>query len=796
MAEAADGLVGRELGQRLAPGPQRVVARPSLRRGPGRGRPVQGELGEVGVAVHALLERQRDALVQPRAPRAGQRRAQRVGDERVHEREAARVLGRLGDERRAGRRLEHVEGGVGVDPADARKQVELEVAPDHRGRAQHALGVGAQPRHASADHLVDAVGQGQRRRGDAVRRGPAAVVVAADGAGLGQVADHLGQVERVAAGLLAQLAGQRRARAVERVTGRRLDQRDDLALAQALERDAVDGGLAAQVAEQLGQRMAAAQPGGAMDGEDEQRRRRAGHVQVAQELPAWAARPSAGRRARAAPARRAPPPRAGRGRRRRAGSARSRAGWPAAAGRRRGGPRAWGRGAPARRRGARRGGAAATPGRRRRGGRAPDATARRPGRPPPRSARRARSRRCAAPRSASCAASRVLPIPGSPETSASRRSPSRAAAQAPASRSRSGTRPTKPVRGTSRSAGGSVSSPGSGGSGSHSTRCAGRGPGSPLSSSGPTDGHGRPVGRGEQRHDLAGQDLPAAGRGAQAGRLDGGRPEPVALLAQRVADGHADAHGQRRLRGPVALLDALLHADRAGDRRADARERDHQPVAQALDLLAAGLFERLAQQREVRPPQPVGALAAQPGRQLGRAHEIGEQQGDGPALAHGLPSPDEGAHGPNVPHATCHGQTAPGSVAPRCRARPRRPAPRTRVAILGGGPAALTAAFELTATPELAARHDVTIYQPGWRLGGKCASGRNAEHHERIEEHGLHVWFGCYDNGFSLDPPLLRGARPRPGHRRAGHVARRVQAVRSGRRLGARRRRHVVAASR
>jgi uncharacterized protein with NAD-binding domain and iron-sulfur cluster len=79
---------------------------------------------------------------------------------------------------------------------------------------------------------------------------------------------------------------------------------------------------------------------------------------------------------------------------------------------------------------------------------------------------------------------------------------------------------------------------------------------------------------------------------------------------------------------------------------------------------------------------------------------------------------------------------------------PQASSSRKRVAILGGGPAALTAAFELTATPELAARHEITIYQPGWRLGGKCASGRNPDHHERIEEHGLHVWFGCYDNAF------------------------------------------------
>ncbi len=75
-------------------------------------------------------------------------------------------------------------------------------------------------------------------------------------------------------------------------------------------------------------------------------------------------------------------------------------------------------------------------------------------------------------------------------------------------------------------------------------------------------------------------------------------------------------------------------------------------------------------------------------------------------------------------------------------------ATKTRVAIIGGGPSALAAAFELTATPELEARHDITIYQPGWRLGGKCASGRNMEQGCRIEEHGLHVWFGCYDNAF------------------------------------------------
>lgn len=74
-------------------------------------------------------------------------------------------------------------------------------------------------------------------------------------------------------------------------------------------------------------------------------------------------------------------------------------------------------------------------------------------------------------------------------------------------------------------------------------------------------------------------------------------------------------------------------------------------------------------------------------------------------------------------------------------------APRCKVAILGGGLAGLTAAFELT---EAAEPVDVTVYQMGWRLGGKGASGRNAHHAQRIEEHGIHVWAGFYARAFAL----------------------------------------------
>ncbi len=69
------------------------------------------------------------------------------------------------------------------------------------------------------------------------------------------------------------------------------------------------------------------------------------------------------------------------------------------------------------------------------------------------------------------------------------------------------------------------------------------------------------------------------------------------------------------------------------------------------------------------------------------------------------------------------------------------------VAIVGGGCAGLTAAFELT-RPELDGKYHVTVYQLGWRLGGKGASGRGLAN--RIEEHGLHVWLGFYENAFRI----------------------------------------------
>jgi uncharacterized protein with NAD-binding domain and iron-sulfur cluster len=73
---------------------------------------------------------------------------------------------------------------------------------------------------------------------------------------------------------------------------------------------------------------------------------------------------------------------------------------------------------------------------------------------------------------------------------------------------------------------------------------------------------------------------------------------------------------------------------------------------------------------------------------------------------------------------------------------------KQKIAILGGGVGSMITALELTSVPGWEEQFEITIYQLGWRLGGKGASGRNADDHDRIQEHGLHLWMGFYENAF------------------------------------------------
>ncbi len=73
--------------------------------------------------------------------------------------------------------------------------------------------------------------------------------------------------------------------------------------------------------------------------------------------------------------------------------------------------------------------------------------------------------------------------------------------------------------------------------------------------------------------------------------------------------------------------------------------------------------------------------------------------------------------------------------------------------ILGGGPSGLSAAFHLTSprfNPTWADRYEVVVHQLGWRLGGKGATGRNADMGNRIEEHGIHLFGNMYGNSMHM----------------------------------------------
>jgi uncharacterized protein with NAD-binding domain and iron-sulfur cluster len=62
--------------------------------------------------------------------------------------------------------------------------------------------------------------------------------------------------------------------------------------------------------------------------------------------------------------------------------------------------------------------------------------------------------------------------------------------------------------------------------------------------------------------------------------------------------------------------------------------------------------------------------------------------------------------------------------------------------------AGLAAAWRLSEPGWQEELESITVYQRGWRLGGKGASSRGPN--GRIEEHGLHLWLGYYENSFRL----------------------------------------------
>ena len=82
-----------------------------------------------------------------------------------------------------------------------------------------------------------------------------------------------------------------------------------------------------------------------------------------------------------------------------------------------------------------------------------------------------------------------------------------------------------------------------------------------------------------------------------------------------------------------------------------------------------------------------------------------------------------------------------------------------KVVILGGGMAALTTAWRLTNDPHWKDQFEsITVHQMGWRLGGKCATGRGPA--GRIEEHGIHLFGGGYYNALAMMRDVCDEAYP------------------------------------
>ncbi len=87
--------------------------------------------------------------------------------------------------------------------------------------------------------------------------------------------------------------------------------------------------------------------------------------------------------------------------------------------------------------------------------------------------------------------------------------------------------------------------------------------------------------------------------------------------------------------------------------------------------------------------------------------------------------------------------------------------PVKRIAIVGGGPAGLSTAFHLTEEPGWQDKYDICIYQMGWRVGGKGATGRDEENGWRILEHGIHGFCNCYFNTWAMMKKAYAGIGPK-----------------------------------
>lgn len=134
-------------------------------------------------------------------------------------------------------------------------------------------------------------------------------------------------------------------------------------------------------------------------------------------------------------------------------------------------------------------------------------------------------------------------------------------------------------------------------------------------------------------HQRGGQDLAPLSQVAQATGHHHGQPEVVVLVADRIAHVEPDPHlhpsSRRTSDGPLHL-DGTAHCVHCPG------YHDHQPITQALDLVAASRRDLLPQHLEVDAAEAVELVVAELVEERGGAHKIGEQQCDD-AVGHRTP---------------------------------------------------------------------------------------------------------------------------------------------------------------
>ncbi|MCB1178989.1 MAG: NAD(P)-binding protein [Leptospiraceae bacterium] len=89
-------------------------------------------------------------------------------------------------------------------------------------------------------------------------------------------------------------------------------------------------------------------------------------------------------------------------------------------------------------------------------------------------------------------------------------------------------------------------------------------------------------------------------------------------------------------------------------------------------------------------------------------------------------------------------------------------ADKKKIVVLGSGLGSLSTVFNLTKDPSWKEKYEITVYQMGWRLGGKCASSRNRSAAGRIEEHGIHIFGNFYSNAFHSIKDCLEELKAAP----------------------------------